>query len=116
MEGCALKRVTTRWYIGAWIVWCVAFLALLAIGHFSPPSSTPPPGTFFLYFVMFMAAIVTFAMWALTLLKLGTQQHWAWFVAVLVLHLVGVGIVGMVAYAFAGPPDHEEVVYRPTAT
>ena len=111
-----MKRLTTRTYIGAWIVWCAAFVALLTIGHFSAPSSTPPPGTFLLYFVMFIAAIVTFVMWAITLLKLGSQRLWTWFVAILVLHLVGIGIVGMVAYAVAGPDDHDEIVYRPTVT
>ena len=110
------KRITTRWYIEAWIVWCVAFLALLAIGRFSPQSSSPPPGTFLLYFVMFLEAVVTFAMWALALMKLGSQRFWGRFVALLVLHLVGIGIVGMAAYALAGPTDREEVVYRPTLT
>jgi energy-coupling factor transporter transmembrane protein EcfT len=112
------KRTLVRWYIGAWIVWCLAFLILLAIGRVSPPSSSPPPGTFFLYFVMFLAVIVTFFMWAVTLLKLGLRRLWGWFVAVLVLHLVGIGIVGMAAYALAGPGDgdSDEIVYRPTAT
>jgi|SRR5215510_10102564 len=110
------KRITTRWYVVGWIGWCLAFLALLALGRFLPPSSSPPPGTFFLYLVMFVAAVVTFAMWALALLRLGRQHAWAWFVAVLALHLAGVGIVGMAAYALAGPGDDEHVVYRPTGT
>ena len=111
-----MKRTTTRWYIGAWIVWCLAFVALLAIGHFAAPSSSPPPGTFLLYFVMFMAALLTFAMWALALLKLASQRMWGWFAALLILHLVGIGIIGMAAYALAGPGDREEIVYRPTVT
>jgi hypothetical protein len=117
MRGIAMsKRTTTRWYIGGWIVWCLAFLALLAIGRFSPPSSSPPPGTFFLYFVMLVTAILTFTMWVFALLKLASQRMWGWFGAVLLLHLVGIGIVGMAAYALAGPRDREEIVYRPTMT
>jgi hypothetical protein len=113
------KRTTTRWYIGGWIVWCLAFLTLLALGHFSPPSSSPPAGTFVLYFVMLVASVVTIVMWALTLLKLGSLHAWAWFAAVLVLQLVGIGIIGMVAYALAGPVERaarEQVVHRPTVT
>jgi hypothetical protein len=113
------KRTTTSGYIGGWIVWCLAFLTLLALGHFSPASSSPPPGTFFLYLVMFVASLVTLVMWALTVLKLASLHAWAWFAAVLVLHLVGIGIIGMVAYALAGPvkrAPHDQVVYRPTVT
>ncbi len=112
------KRTIVRWYVVAWIVWCLAFLALLAIGRFSAPSSNPPPGTFPLYFVMLVAAIVTFLMWVLALIKLGTRHIWGWFIALLALHLVGIGIVGIAAYALAGPADvgGEEIVYRPTAT
>ena len=111
------KRTLVRWYVGAWAVWCLAFLALLGLGRFSAPSSTPPPGTFFLYFVMFMTVIVTFLTWVAVLIKLVSRRSWGWFVAVLLLHLVGIGIVGIAAYALAGPGDRgEEIVYRPTAT
>jgi hypothetical protein len=48
------------------------------------------------------------------LVKLGMQRAWGWFVAILVLHVVGLGIVGMVAYAVAGPEDEDLVVTRPT--
>ena len=111
------KRTIVRWYVGAWVVWCLAFLALLGIGRLYAPSSTPPPGTFFLYFVMLVTAIVTFLMWVAALLKLLSQRSWGWFVAVLLLHLVGIGIVGIAAYGLTGPGDRgEEIVYRPTAT
>jgi hypothetical protein len=41
------------------------------------------------------------------------MHAWAWFTAVLVLHLIGLGIVGMIAYAIAGPDDSTFVVTRP---
>jgi len=80
-------------------------------------TTSPPPGVFLDYVVMFLAAVVMLVMWLAALLKLGLQRAWAWFLAVLVFHVVGLGIIGMVAYAMAGPDrGRPEVVYRPTAT
>jgi hypothetical protein len=52
--------------------------------------------------------------WIGALIKLATQHVWNWFAAVLVLQLFFLGIIGMLAYAIAGPED-TEVVIRPTA-
>jgi hypothetical protein len=41
------------------------------------------------------------------------MHAWAWFTAVLVLHLIGLGIVGMIAYAIAGPDDSTFAVTIP---
>jgi hypothetical protein len=65
---------------------------------------------------MAIAGIVMLVMWIGALVKLGMQHSWGWFVAVLILHLIALGIIGMVAYAIAGPADTGEVVMRPTAT
>lgn len=66
-------------------------------------------------FVVFIAAVVMLVMWIGALIRLGQLQSWGWFVAVLILHLVGLGIIGMVAYAAAGPEDAGAAI-RPTAT
>jgi len=108
------KRITTRWYIGAWVVWLIAFVALLLISR-SAPGSTPPPGAMLAYLVAAVASLVTLVMWIGALIRLGQQQAWGWFAGVLVLHLIGLGIIGMVAYAIAGPEDIGEVVIRPTS-
>jgi hypothetical protein len=60
--------------------------------------------------------VVMLLMWLAALFKLGQLRAWPWFVAVLVLHLIGLGIIGMVAYALAGPEDREQIVYRPKVT
>jgi len=59
------------------------------------------------------AGIAMLVMWIGALVKLGLQRAWGWFIGVLVLHLVGLGIVGMGAYAVAGPQDEDLVVIRP---
>src|SRR5437868_4623032 len=110
------KRITTRWYIVAWVVWLIAFVALIATSRGTQGSTTAAPGVIVAYLVMAVAGIVTLVMWIGALIKLGQQHAWGWFAAVLVLHLIALGIVGMIAYAIAGPDDRIEVVMRPTVT
>jgi hypothetical protein len=107
------KRITTRWYIGAWVVWLIAFIALIVMVRGAQGASSPPAGVILAYAVMAVAAIVTLVMWIGALVKLGIQQAWGWFAGVLILHLIGLGIIGMVAYAISGPED-TEVVTRPS--
>ena len=109
------KRITTRWYIGAWVVWLIAFLLALVMRN-GATSGGVSPGLFLLGLVMVVAGVITLVMWIGALVRLGSQGAWGWFAAVLVLHLVGLGIVGMVAYAAAGPEDVTDVAIRPTTT
>jgi purine-cytosine permease-like protein len=64
--------------------------------------------------LMMGTAIVMLVMWIGALVTLGMQQAWGRFVAVLVLHLLGLGIVGMSAYGISGPEDPKMVVIRPS--
>ena len=114
------KRITTTWYIVAWVVWLIAFVAYFAMvrsisGSGTTTANGPTGGIAVAGIVAFIAGIVMLVMWILALVKLGMQKAWGWFVGVLVLHVVGLGIIGMVAYAIAGPGDTgREVVTRPT--
>ena len=109
------KRVTTRWYIGAWVVAVLVGIAtgLMARGA---PAGSPPPGVTVASLVLVACGIVMFVMWIGALVKLAQQHAWGWFIGVLVLQLIFLGIVGMAAYAIAGPEDTGEVVIRPTTT
>ena len=111
------KRITVPWYIAAWVVWLIAFVAywMMVKQASGTPSSGPTAGIVVASIVAFIAGLVTLVMWIGALVKLGAQHAWGWFVAVLVLHLIGLGIIGMVAYGIAGPPDTgTDVVTRPT--
>ena len=108
------KRITTRWYIGSWIVYILAVIALFVIGRNAQGSSSPPPGLFIPYAAMAVTGVVMLVTWIGALVKLGHQRARGWFVSVLVLHLVGLGIVGMVAYAVSGPEDNAFVAIRPS--
>jgi len=110
------KRITTRWYIGAWIVWVIALVTMIAMSRAAQASSSQPPGMVVAYLVMAIAGIVTLVTWVGALIKLAQLQAWGWFATVLILHLIALGIVGMIAYAIAGPDEKTEVVMRPTVT
>jgi hypothetical protein len=108
------KRITTRWYIGSWIVYILAVIAFFVIGRKAQGSSTWPPALFIPYALMAATGVVMLVTWIGALVKLGQQHAWGWFVGVLVLHLVGLGIVGMVAYAVSGPEDNTFVAIHPS--
>ena len=109
------KQITTRWYIGAWVAAVLVGIAtgLMARGA---PAGSPPPAVAILSLVLVACGIVMFVMWIGALIKLAQQHAWGWFVAVLILQLIFLGIIGMAAYAIAGPQDTDEVVTRPTTT
>jgi hypothetical protein len=106
------KRITTRWYISAWVVWIAAFMIFLgtadvhrtAAGFFAF-ATTPLPMA--MWFVMTVAAIAMLVTWIGALVAVGQAHAWGWFVAVLVLQLLGLGIFGMILYTLAGPGDVE---------
>ncbi len=107
------KRITTGWYIASWVVSVLALLGLFVAMRGSHGTSAPA-AAMVAYGVMGIAGLAMLVMWIGALVKLGGRQAWAWFMGVLVLHLIGLGIIGMVAYAVAGPPDESGYVIRPT--
>jgi hypothetical protein len=113
------KRTSTRWYIGAWIVWALSWAFAIVTGHTTlyrydvfAQGSSPVGGVAVL--LIGLMALVMLVVWISALIRLGQQHSWRWFAAVLLLHLIGLGIIGMVLYALAGRDD--VVVYRPTVT
>ncbi|HEX9097575.1 MAG TPA: hypothetical protein VF990_15905 [Candidatus Dormibacteraeota bacterium] len=109
------KRTTTRGYIVAWVIYVIAWVALIMTMHNSTGqgASSPPSIAVAFYLVLLASAIAMLVYWIGALIRLGQLRAWGWFVAVLVLHLVGLGIAGMLAYAIAGPEDSMTVVIRP---
>jgi len=112
------KSITTRWYIGAWIV---AVLTGIVVGVMSrgAAGSSPPPAATILGVVIVLCGLVMLVMWIGALIKLGQQHSWGWFAFVLLLYLLTLGILGIVAmavYAIAGPDDTAPAVMRPTTT
>ena len=114
------KGTSTRWYIGAWIVGVISFVVFMMTAQktatgtaFNAIGSTPVSGAAWL--LVGICSLVMLVVWIGALIGLGQRRHWGWFAGVLILHLIGLGIVGMVAYAAAGPED-TAVAMRPTST
>src|SRR2546428_5944193 len=82
------KQLTTRWYISAWIVSAIAWLALLATTHNHQDGTSPA-----FYLVLGAGAILMLVFWIGALFRLAQLNSWGWFVAVLFLSVVGVGVV-----------------------
>jgi hypothetical protein len=70
-------------------------IAALVTARSNHGISSPSPALYLEYPVMMGTAIVMLVTWIGALVMLGMRQAWGWFVAVLVLHPVGLGIVGM---------------------
>ena len=106
------KRTITRWYISAWLVWVISLCALVAMAHATPNSL----GRTLVTVVMVAAGLITLYTWVCALIKLARRRATFSFVAILLLQLVGLGIVGMVAYALSGPEEKLGYVTRPSVT
>ena len=106
------KRTITRWYIAAWIVWFISLCALVVMTRASSDSF----GRAFVFDVMIASGLTTLYMWVRALIKLARRRATFSFVAILVLQLLGLGIVGMAAYALSGPEDKLGYVTRPSVT
>ena len=108
------KRITTRWYIGAWVAYILAAIAFFMMSRSAQGDGSLPPGMWLAYLVLMISAVVMLVIWIGALIRLGQQRAWGWLIGVLVLHLIGLGIIGMVAYAISGPEDADAVVIRPS--
>lgn len=114
------KRVTTRWYIGAWIVWAISVVVFFMTAQIHTTSTGASaigtsPVSVLAWIVAGICSIVMLVTWIGALIRLGQLGRWGWFAAVLLLQLIALGIVGMIVYAAAGPED-AAVVTRPYPT
>jgi hypothetical protein len=109
------KRASTRWYIGAWLVAVIALLIALTTASSAGASTHVSPLTGIAWGAVGIATLVMILAWIGALIRLGRLRSWGWFAPVLMLQLIGLGIIGMVAYALGGP-EQEMVVTRPTVS
>jgi len=109
------KRTSVRWYVGAWVVAVIGLAIAYSSGHWTNASTSMSPLTAIAWGMAMLDALVMLVAWIGAIVRLGHLHRWGWFAAVLALQLVGIGIIGMLAYAFAGP-NEEMVVTRPTVT
>lgn len=104
------RSTSTEWYIGAWIAWMAAMLGLLAAFRSLGASAEPwyhDPNLTGLAAIVQVSMVVMFLSWIGALVGLAQQRQWRWFTLLLVSHLLGAGIAGMVSYAGNGPEERE---------
>jgi hypothetical protein len=109
------KRTITNWYIGAWMVWFVSLVALIVLAG-REGARGPTTGMPFLYTAIVGSALLMFVMWIAALVKLARRQATFSFVVLLVLQLIGLGLIGMVAWAISGPEEVADFAIRPHMT
>ena len=108
------KRTSTRGYFVSWVIYVLILVWVWFAVHntTSQGAGSPSPIALPLYLMLAASGIAMLVFWIGALIRLGRMGAWGWFVAVLLLSLVG-----MLAYAIAGPEDTVTVVMRPpTAT
>jgi preprotein translocase subunit Sss1 len=88
-------------------VWIIGIAAYLIAHREIPgnPLSISDPNLAAIVAILDVLVLVMFVLWLAALARLARQHDWGWFAALLVLQLTGLGILGMVAYAIAGPID-----------
>jgi hypothetical protein len=114
------RGVTTRWYIGAWVVGAISLIvfymtANTQTGGTGVSTIGTSPVSVIAWLVAGGCSVVMLITWIGALVRLGQLGSWGWFVAMLVLQLIGLGIIPMIAYAIAGPDDAGAVT-RPSVT
>jgi uncharacterized membrane protein len=94
------------------MTWVASLCGLAVMTHRSSDSV----GMTFVLVVMVISGLITLYMWVQALLKLARRHATFSFVVILLFQLVGLGIVGMTAYALSGPEEKLEYVTRPSTT
>jgi hypothetical protein len=106
----------------AWVVAAIAFVVFLKTANIVRTSTSvaamgTTPVSAIAWLVVGIASLVMLVLVIGALVTLGQQHAWGWFAALLVLQIIGLGIIGLVAYAIAGPPDRAiPSVTRPSVT
>ena len=69
------KRITTRWFIGAWIVAVLAGIVMDIVAR-NAQGTSPPPTLMVAYLIAVAAGLAMFVMWIGALIKIGQQRVW----------------------------------------
>jgi hypothetical protein len=115
------KRAATTGYVVAWLISVVAFVVLWNTSRAQgSPSGVAllgaTPVSTAAWLVIAIATLAMLVMWIAALFALGQAHAWGWLAALLILQLIGLGIIGMIAYAMAGPSYERAVFTRPSVT
>lgn len=108
------KQTATRWYIGSWLVALSCGVLLLVTGRGAAWPSTA------VELAIAGSGVVMFATWIAALIQLAEHHAWRWFLCLLLVYLLSLGLAGivaMLAYAIVGPGGESPyVAVRPSTS
>ena len=107
------KAAAARYYVPAWFVWVIALMAYVVAREqqANNPFYMKDFNIMGLTLIVEVLAVTMLLIWISVLVRLSGHQAWGWFTAVLLLHLVGLGVLAIGAYSMLGPADAD--VSRP---
>ena len=115
------RRAAVIGYIVAYVMTAVAVVVFFSGGSVRADATsaaavaTSQPAAIASLAIL-VATLVMLLTWIAALVALARQHSWGWFVSVLILQLIGLGIVAMIAYGLSAPRRPVLTVTRPSVT
>ncbi len=94
------KSLVTKIYGGGFVVWLIGLILVFA-------SQQSGAGATIGYILVGLGALALLVGWIMALILTAQAKRWGWFVALLVLGLIGLQLIIMLIYLIAGPGREE---------
>ena len=106
------KSLTAKLYGIGFVVWLIGIVIVFATVT-SNASHQVGAGAVLGYSLAALGGIAMLVGWIMALVITGQARRWGWFIALLVLGLIGLQIIVMAAYLIAGPRENQVAQGRP---
>jgi len=107
------RASTAKLYIGGFVIWLIGVVIVFGSMAASQGSNQPGAGAAIGYILAAAGGLAMLVGWIFALIRTAQAKRWGWFIALLVLGLIGLQIIVMAAYLIAGPREGESLT-RPS--
>jgi hypothetical protein len=94
------KSLVTKVYAGGFVVWLIGLIVVFA-------SHQNGAGAAIGFILAGLGGLALLIGWIIALVLTAQARRWGWFVALLVLGLIGLQLIIMLIYLIAGPREAE---------